>query len=35
MAAAAAGLNAQARGLVETVSSFKLPSANHTLIGAR
>jgi methyl-accepting chemotaxis protein len=35
MAAAAAGLNAQARGLVETVSSFKLPSANHALIGAR
>lgn len=35
MAAAAAGLNAQARGLVETISSFKLPSANHALIGAR
>ncbi|BEU95122.1 MCP four helix bundle domain-containing protein [Acidovorax sp. DW039] len=28
MAAAAAGLNAQARGLVETVSNFKLPSAS-------
>ena len=35
MAAAAAGLNTQARGLVTTVSSFKLPGGAHALIGAR
>ena len=35
MAAAAAGLNTQARGLVTTVSSFKLPGGAHALIGAK